>query len=233
MELKMNTERPPIYRRQYLVNTKLQFRIALAMVVEVALITTALSLILIYLNNYYIGLITYFIGAQDAQKLAFHDVSRQMWYFLVGGVLFSSIIFSLIGIYISHKIAGPLVRLKKNMELIRNGIYFREIRFRKGDQLHDVADTFNEMAVSLDVRREIDLLYLERVEKIFEQTAENIGALKNSAERKPLIAQVNELRTTLEDFKAHKTYVWNQADDDPTLFEEPKYKREYTPASTT
>ena len=123
------SQKPKFYRRQYLVNKKMQYRIAFAMVMEVALITVAMGLILLYVNDYYLGLITYFIGTTEAQQISLSDITRGMTYFLVGGVTFSSVVFAVMGIFISHKIAGPLFRLNKYMIMLRNGNYTHEIRF--------------------------------------------------------------------------------------------------------
>ena len=46
---------------------------------------------------------------------------------------------------VSHRIAGPLHRLKACMERVQNGDLGVYLKFRKGDLIHDVADRFNEM----------------------------------------------------------------------------------------
>jgi HAMP domain-containing protein len=51
----------------------------------------------------------------------------------------------IIVIFISHRIAGPLYRLKMFMEKVENGDYSVELKFRKNDSIHDVADSFNRM----------------------------------------------------------------------------------------
>ena len=48
-------------------------------------------------------------------------------------------------VFVSHRIAGPLHRLKMCMEKVKNGDYTVVLRFRKADAIHDVADSFNEM----------------------------------------------------------------------------------------
>ncbi|GEM_PF-1312170 len=199
-------KKPSFYRRQYLVDKKLQFRIAMAMVIEVALITLVLSLILLYVNDYYLGLITYFIGTSEAQQISLSDISRGIKWFLVGGVSVSSLIFAIIGIFVSHKIAGPIYRLKKNMIQVRNGIYNREIRFRKDDQLHDMADVFNEMSMALEVRKEITALYVERLEEI---TEDALNSLSDNSSNEDTRKQLGEISTIVKSIKENNSFVYD------------------------
>ncbi|MDD5130151.1 MAG: HAMP domain-containing protein [Candidatus Omnitrophica bacterium] len=53
-----------------------------------------------------------------------------------------TIIFTLI---ISHRIAGPLYRLEKDIAEVNNGNLNMEIRVRKDDELQDLAKSLNQM----------------------------------------------------------------------------------------
>jgi nitrate/nitrite-specific signal transduction histidine kinase len=55
-------------------------------------------------------------------------------------------------LYVSHKIAGPLYRLKKAMQEISDGNFDTAINLRKFDQLQDIAQAFNAMAKKLKER---------------------------------------------------------------------------------
>lgn len=202
--------RPPFWKRQYLVNKQIQFRIALAMVLEVALITCTLSLILLYINDYYLGLITYFIGTAEAEQVSLSDISRGMYWFIIGGILSSSIIFCALGIIISHKIAGPLYRLKQYIIAVRNGKYTKEIKFRKTDQLHDLADDFNLMVMSLDIRKQIDLLYIERLEEIIKKIkSKAMGNKQADKETSVQVEKLTQLQSILKELKEHKMFIFN------------------------
>ncbi len=48
-------------------------------------------------------------------------------------------------LFISHRIAGPLHRLKMYMEKVENGDHSVRLKFRKNDAIHDVAESFNRM----------------------------------------------------------------------------------------
>jgi len=49
------------------------------------------------------------------------------------------------GMLISHRLAGPVERLKKEMELIAGGNYSKRIKMRKDDDLRPIADGINQL----------------------------------------------------------------------------------------
>jgi methyl-accepting chemotaxis protein len=55
------------------------------------------------------------------------------------------VVLAVIVIFVSHRIGGPLYRLKQYMEKIENGDFSVTLKFRKNDAIHDVADSFNHM----------------------------------------------------------------------------------------
>jgi nitrate/nitrite-specific signal transduction histidine kinase len=59
------------------------------------------------------------------------------------------IVSGIIVIFISHRIAGPLYRLKMYMEKLGKGDFSIELKFRQFDEIHDVADCFNKMVENL------------------------------------------------------------------------------------
>ncbi len=54
------------------------------------------------------------------------------------------------GIYMTHKIAGPWVRIKKILEEIGNGNFSLRVNLRKADEFHDVASWINHMCDKLE-----------------------------------------------------------------------------------
>lgn len=62
------------------------------------------------------------------------------------------VVMTLATIFISHRIAGPLERLKHYMKRVGQGDFTSKLRFRTHDEIHDVADTFNQMADNLKRR---------------------------------------------------------------------------------
>lgn len=59
---------------------------------------------------------------------------------------------SIFGIFYSHKIAGPLVRVRHMAKQIADGDFNAKTRFRKDDAINPLADALNEMAASYNER---------------------------------------------------------------------------------
>ena len=60
-------------------------------------------------------------------------------------------------LFVSHKIAGPLFRFKQTLKELSAGNFTNQVRLRKGDQLTDLQEEFNNMAGAVhDVVREYE-----------------------------------------------------------------------------
>src|SRR5690606_25964788 len=68
-----------------------------------------------------------------------------------------------ITIFISHKIAGPMYKLKTYLLNIKNGGEITPIFFRKGDYFSDLADDVNDFVQEIQNKREQDFEYLQEV----------------------------------------------------------------------
>lgn len=80
-------------------------------------------------------------------------LENQMLMFLgVLQLLFLGITF-LLSIFLSHRIAGPIHKLRKSMEEVSKGNFDLRISFRKNDHFMELQDTFNEMMQHLSIRR--------------------------------------------------------------------------------
>lgn len=80
-----------------------------------------------------------------------------------------------LSIFISHKIAGPLYRLKKALQEITEGNLDTRVTLRKGDELRDMAEHINHLAEELRtfvtaLKNDYDLLstYIGELEKQIE-----------------------------------------------------------------
>lgn len=69
----------------------------------------------------------------------------------------------IICIFISHKIAGPLYKVQKYLQGIRNGETITNLWFRKGDNFPEIAEEINETMEYFVQQREDDFEYLDQV----------------------------------------------------------------------
>lgn len=66
-------------------------------------------------------------------------------------------------IFISHKIAGPIYKLKNYLADVRDGGGNYPLSFRKGDNFIDLAEDVNKTISYLRTKREEEIEYLEEV----------------------------------------------------------------------
>lgn len=77
-------------------------------------------------------------------------------------VLFAILAF-LVSIFMTHKIAGPMYKLKNHLADIRLGDGITPLTFRRGDHFHDVADEVSDFLETVAQNQESDFSYLDEV----------------------------------------------------------------------
>lgn len=82
-------------------------------------------------------------------KAQMHKELFQILFYLAGvtGIFFVFVFVA--GILFSHRIAGPLYKLKKTCKIIEDGDLEERAFFRTGDEFQDVAQSFNRMLDSV------------------------------------------------------------------------------------
>jgi hypothetical protein len=85
-----------------------------------------------------------------------------MIFLMVVQALFTGVIFVLF-IFLTHKIAGPLFKLKKHLRSIREGAPITPLNFRNGDHFSDVADEVTLFLETIATNQENDFQYLDEV----------------------------------------------------------------------
>lgn len=132
-------------RRRYITNKRLQFRM-LGRLLAIVFVTTVFSILMThYFILQSIVEVWYQLGrSPTANELMLESVKPL--FFIVPIVL---VMLAILVIFVSHRIAGPLERLKQYMIKVGEGNLDVELQFRKHDEIHDVADTFNVMVAGL------------------------------------------------------------------------------------
>jgi methyl-accepting chemotaxis protein len=130
-----------LQRRNYIVHRKFQFRmlgLLLMLVFAATLFTTLIN------HYFFLSSIVNFIEEYERPPTGSELIIASTKPLLV--ILpVAFLVLAVVCIFVSHRIAGPLYRLKMFMEKVQNGDYTVKLRFRKGDAIHDVADSFNQM----------------------------------------------------------------------------------------
>lgn len=141
-------------RRQLLINPGFQLRFAL-------LHTAAILAFCFVVSSFamsgleYLGSHATFASNEMAQSL--FRAARHDLLIVLGGlhVLIAVAAFS-IAIYHSHRIAGPLFKLRVAMISLQQGVLDQHIKFRAKDNFEELADGFNAMTDAVFIRRRKD-----------------------------------------------------------------------------
>jgi nitrogen fixation/metabolism regulation signal transduction histidine kinase len=113
---------------------------------------------------------------------------RAMLWTLTSALSLLVILIGMAGIVVTHKVAGPIYKMKRQIRDVGAGKLRIPAPLRKGDDLVHFFDAFEKMVVSLRQRQQVEIDRLEQALKSLEPTA--------TAE------QLDSLRKLLRDMKA-------------------------------
>ncbi len=137
---------PPYPRKQYLVDRGYQLRFAARLfgVILAVAVVTALTASALVWNRLY-------APDQDARLLvvALITIAATL---LVELLVAIPLVFFL-GVRQSHRVIGPMNRLKRALQAIGQGDFSQRVQLRQGDALEDLGRSINKMAESLQKRR--------------------------------------------------------------------------------
>jgi nitrogen fixation/metabolism regulation signal transduction histidine kinase len=118
---------------------------------------------------------------------------RAMLYSVVGGLSLLCILIGLVGIYITHKIAGPVFKMKSLLRQVGQGkLNFPRGGLRKGDELQHFFDVFLKMADDLKARQQREV---EQLDAGIE-AAKTSGATDEALEK--ILAVRDEMKASLK-----------------------------------
>ncbi|MBP9674310.1 MAG: hypothetical protein KBD63_04375 [Bacteriovoracaceae bacterium] len=135
-----------IKRSIYLINPKFQIKFSL-FVCSLIFVSSLIYPITIYeLVNSFISHTAFHASKEFLEESRVKLILALCVYQLI----FISIVF-IICIFQSHKIAGPLYKIKKALLEIKTGIKPDVVVFRKGDHFKDLAENLNEVFGDIDL----------------------------------------------------------------------------------
>jgi methyl-accepting chemotaxis protein len=129
-------------RKQIVIDSSFQLRIALwgGLVAVVEIMLTAVVMMVVILTSVWI-------------PAGFHVEMFTKLALVVGAcILIFTLVNILVGVVLSHRVAGPVYRLKQSMRRMATGDVSFLINLRDQDELQDLKDEFNEMINSVRER---------------------------------------------------------------------------------
>ena len=189
-------------RRIYYIEKKFQTKYLLLTIF--LLLTYTFAFIIIIFSPYILTLYFNFYSLSEKAEAArtLLILHSTVWPG-IGAVI---LLFGAVSIYITHKIAGPLYRLKKSLYMIKEGNLNVKVKLRKGDDLKDLAehvnmlvDTFRTFVTTVTVDYDLLSDYISEIERDIKA-----NVLTEESGRK-IIKKVQDSRknieTALEKFK--------------------------------
>lgn len=137
---------PKYRRRQYIVNRPLQYRFIGAML-GILVVLTGIALGSVYLTLW-ATLRTFGLERDPVTVALFSTVG---WSLALELLLVAPFVIWM-GVLLTHKVAGPLVRIHAGLARMTKGDFNVQVKLRKRDALVDLADAVNALAVSLRQR---------------------------------------------------------------------------------
>lgn len=143
-----------LYKRgNFLINKKFQLKFAFFVCSWIFVLSMVYPIIIYTIFEYFLKGLQTGGGIPTLTADKAKAIESQVLMLLgVLQLLFLAITFML-SIFLSHRIAGPLYKLRKSMEEVARGNFDLRITFRKNDHFMEMQDTFNDMIQHLSIRR--------------------------------------------------------------------------------
>lgn len=126
---------------------------------------------------------------------------------LFGGVivgLLTALVTSIVVIFMTHKVVGPMYRFEKQAEKIGSGELSADLKIRKKDQFQNFVTAFNKMTNDLNSGLSQVIGVSEKLDNLIEQLSDNSGdeiLLKDDIRK-----IVHELKKDKQDLKKALSY---------------------------
>ena len=160
-------------RKTYVVNRQLQFRMIATFLISVLIALAVFTLLFVayfWLTsqsgenrmNQYFRIYNRIEVVDDDGNISYKsDEGRDTtnrWEVVVPPILINNIlimiVIAVIGVFYSHRIAGPIFRIKADIEKVLSGDKDVRIIIRKKDKLHDLAESVNLLLEELQKSRQ-------------------------------------------------------------------------------
>jgi len=173
-------------RRIYLINPRFQLKFSFYVCV-ILFISSMIYPLTIY--DIMSGFINYVLANNPALTTALQEQKKSLIIILtLWQIGFTGLVF-IICILFSHKIAGPIHKLKLHMQAIREGEVIRDVTFRKSDYFSDLAEEFNETFHAIQEAQRSDFMYLSEINSYLQ----NLLVSMDSDKRELISEIINKL----------------------------------------
>ncbi|MFH1784327.1 MAG: HAMP domain-containing protein [bacterium] len=128
-------------RTSYIVKQNFQLRYISIMVFLILAATILVGVNIYYQMGRLVMENTHVIGIASFLKSV--NITMAIW------ISFIILLVVFFGIFLSHRIAGPIKNLENNMQRVGKGDLTKQVRIRKNDEFRELVDVFNSMVKEL------------------------------------------------------------------------------------
>lgn len=185
-------------RRQYLVNKQIQFSYAWLLILCVGIVIIIFGASLWYLMEVFQNI----VGEEVLPKVYINTVQNQFLMGIILALIIVSCLLLVLGVYASHRVAGPMYRIAKNLNLIGVEEQIDTIQIRRKDQLKEMADAFNHMVHTLKDKMYQDMRLIDQVKGKISQLHDSLKG--ESLDIKKLSDQIREIERLATELKERK-----------------------------
>lgn len=139
----------------------------LARIVAVVIVSTLVAVLILYFYSRK-EISSSFYSAH----IQIRRVSDLLLPVMAAGALVSLLSGVILALFLPQKLAGPVYRIQKSLDVIKEGDLTEQIVLRRNDTLDDLADSVNETTAGLRTR-------IQDIKKIQQELDQVIGALKH------------------------------------------------------
>lgn len=148
-------------RKQIIINPAFQIRFSLLFTLAVLVFA---SIFPIFVWTVFESMENHSLFSRSTAAIAaFQQARSEMALVLIVLGIVTAILAFALAIFTSHRIAGPLYKLRISMVAMQQGVLNQHIKFRTKDNFQELADGFNAMTDAIFIRRRRDF---ERVHSV-------------------------------------------------------------------
>ncbi len=159
MEAASNQGPKRVRRRTFLIDRKFQLKYTMIIVLVGVVVSALLGYFIYRLNQENRDL----LGIDETMMAEVQKIDSYTMYYLVGFVVVMALVLFIWGIFITHRVAGPIFIISRYLRQLGQGDVPQTRPLRKGDELKEFFDTFSGMLNSLKQRNVEEAQLLEKI----------------------------------------------------------------------
>lgn len=170
--------RPLVFRRRYLIDRKFQLNFSLLLLIIAAVNVFFFCMLFFFYDQEVSFVYQNILGLEylpeDIKQIGFSIFIKT----IIFAVIFETIFILMLGIFFSHRIAGPVFNLRQRIKEIIAGHLPQQIRLRKDDMLQEFAKDMDQLVQKMRTETAAEIELLEKLRgTVAEAEKDNLSQL--------------------------------------------------------